>query len=184
MEILGLSGYARSGKDEAAKTLEEYGYVRVAFADKLREFIYALNPRVADRIRVADVIQQYGWHGYKETPYGAEIRALLQKLGTECGRGLLGESIWVDSTLNPLDPNGKYVITDCRFPNEAQAVERRGGKMYRITRNGVGPANDHSSETSLDDWQFEAYIANDSDLETFRNNVRATIGLTHPGQLG
>ena len=35
VEIIGLSGYARSGKDEAAKVLvEELGFPRVAFADK------------------------------------------------------------------------------------------------------------------------------------------------------
>lgn len=43
--IIGLSGYARSGKDEAAKVLvNEFGYRRVAFADKLREFLYAQDP--------------------------------------------------------------------------------------------------------------------------------------------
>ena len=47
MEIIGLSGFARSGKDEAAKVLvEEFGFKRVGFADKLREVLYALNPLV------------------------------------------------------------------------------------------------------------------------------------------
>ena len=35
--IIGLSGYAQSGKDEVAKVLvEDYGYKRVAFADKIK----------------------------------------------------------------------------------------------------------------------------------------------------
>jgi dephospho-CoA kinase len=44
--IVGISGYARSGKDEAAKALVEMGFERRAFADKLREFLLALNPMV------------------------------------------------------------------------------------------------------------------------------------------
>jgi dephospho-CoA kinase len=48
MQLIGLSGYARSGKDEAAKVLiEEFGFKRIAFADKLRDFLYALDPIVA-----------------------------------------------------------------------------------------------------------------------------------------
>lgn len=39
MKIIGIHGKARSGKDEIAKVLEMgYGFKRVAFADKLKEF--------------------------------------------------------------------------------------------------------------------------------------------------
>ena len=53
MEIVGLSGYARSGKDEAAKVLvEEFGFTRVAFADKLREVLYVAGGAI-DEFEVA-----------------------------------------------------------------------------------------------------------------------------------
>ena len=180
MELIGFSGYARTGKDEASKALEEFGYKRVAFADKLRNFLYALNPKVSGNVRVRDVILTHGWAGYKDTRYGSEIRSLLQKLGTEAGRNVMGENIWVDATLAGLDPQGKYVITDCRFPNEARAVQESGGKLYRIHREGVGPANDHSSETSLDDWKFDGVILNEGTLEEYHDRVRSVIGLTPP----
>lgn len=181
MILFGLSGYARSGKDEAAKALEELGYKRVAFADKLREALVALNPIVdeflkfPDPIRVADVVREYGWDGYKATEYGDEVRALLQRLGTEVGRNVLGANIWVDAALNNLDPSGRYVVTDCRFPNEFKAVKARGGKVIRISRPGVGPANNHPSETSLDDFLFDAHVNNDGSLEEFHNNIRNLI---------
>jgi len=98
MEIIALSGFARSGKDEVAKILvEDCGFMRVAFADKLREVLYALDPicghsyydKSPDLITVQDVIDKYGWNGYKETEYGQEIRRLLQRLGTEAGRQTL-----------------------------------------------------------------------------------------------
>jgi hypothetical protein len=46
MELVAFSGYARSGKDTAADALLPLGFQRVAFADKLRECLYALNPTV------------------------------------------------------------------------------------------------------------------------------------------
>ena len=206
MQIVGLSGYARSGKDEAAKVLvEEYGFKRIAFADKLRDFLYALDPVVDIRraevplnvvqngekkrlmldedtqstipvsieIRVRQVIDKYGWDGYKETEYGTEIRSLLQRLGTEAGRNTLWDSIWIDAALHDLDEQGRYVVTDARFPNEADAITGRGGKLVRITRHNVGPANQHPSETSLDDYPFTDRLNNNGTLADFQRNVRA-----------
>lgn len=184
MEIIGLSGYARSGKDEAAKVLvEEFGFVRVAFADKLREFLYALNPIVSKPsdfakefddgkpLLLQTVIDHYGWNGYKESIFGPEIRRLLQRLGTEAGRQTLWDSIWIDAAFAGLDPDDKVVITDVRFPNEAKAIRERKGYLWRIERTGIGPANAHPSETSLDDWKFQRRIKNDSTLEVFRERI-------------
>lgn len=192
--ILGLSGYARSGKDEAAKVLvEEFGYKRVAFADKLRDVLYALNPMVSygewqfvehagrwftidsgmhKTIGVQDVIDQYGWDGYKETPYGTEIRRLLQRLGTEAGREQLGQDIWVDAAFQGLSDSDKIVVTDVRFPNEAQAIKDRGGWVVRVKRVSVKEANSHPSETSLDDWDFDVHLSNWGTLDEYRQHVR------------
>lgn len=198
MEIIGLSGYARSGKDAAAKVLvEEFGFTRVAFADKLRDFLYALNPIVSYKgwkvkqkagqsrwrwedvesgpetfVTVQNVIDAYTWDGYKESEYGPEIRRLLQRLGTEAGRQTLWDSIWVDAALTGHPDDAKLVVTDCRFPNEAQAIKERGGRLWRISRPGVGPANSHASETSLDDWEFDYRLRNNGDLNQLRQLVR------------
>lgn len=183
MEIIGLSGYARSGKDEAANVLvEEFGFIRVAFADKLREVLYALNPpvvswfepmqdKVVASVSVRDVINEHGWDGYKETVFGDLIRGMLQRLGTEAGRQTLWDSIWIDAAFAGIPEDAKVVVTDARFPNEAKAVEERGGKVWRVVREGIGPANSHPSETSLDDWNFSAWIHNDGTLEDYRKSI-------------
>lgn len=184
MEIIALSGFARSGKDEAAKVLvEEFGFVRVAFADKLREMLYALNPLVSvwrewdgepGAVYVQDVIDRYTWDGYKETMYGDEVRRLLQRLGTEAGRQTLWDSIWIDAALTGLPENAKVVVSDARFFNEFDAVRGRGGEVWRIERSGVGPANDHASEMEAVDYQhFTFRIMNDGSLESYRETVRA-----------
>ena len=185
MEIIGLSGYARSGKDEAAKVLvEDYGFTRVAFADKLREVLYALNPIIAEKgastiagryetyVKVQDVIDRHGWDGYKETEYGTEIRRLLQRLGTEAGRQTLWDSIWIDAAFANLDENAKVVVSDARFFNEFDAVRDRGGKVWRIDREGVGPANDHASETEAVSYpHFDKYLHNNGTLERWHKYV-------------
>lgn len=185
MEIIALSGFARSGKDEAARVLvEEHGFVQVAFADKLREMLYALDPIVEqswhvgmdleihpETITVSQVIDKFGWGGYKETRYGGEIRRLLQRLGTEAGRQTLWDSIWIDAALTGLPEDAKVCIADCRFRNEAEAVRERGGKVIRVTRNGVSAANNHISEHDLDNYEFDYHLSNHGSLEDYRKNV-------------
>jgi hypothetical protein len=182
--IIGLSGYARSGKDEAAKGLEFFGWQRVAFADKLREFLYRLNPTVfpvkymafapIDEMQaktVQWVVDEYGWDGYKESPWGLEIRELMQRLGTECGRELISDDIWIDAALGDSHLGYNLVVTDVRFPNEAEAIKERGGYLVRITRAGVKPANSHPSETALDDWEFDAILDNNGTIEELHNRI-------------
>jgi hypothetical protein len=178
MKILGLAGYARSGKDTAGNALAEQGWKRIAFADVLREFAYTLNPVIQSDhgfyTPLRWIIDEYGWNGYKRTQWAEGVRDLLQRLGTECGRELISQNIWVDATFNRMDPNFNYVISDVRFPNEASAILAHGGSMLRIERPGVGPANGHKSETALDDWAFDS-ILNDGTQGDFEVRVRQYV---------
>lgn len=183
--LIGLSGFARVGKDEVANILvNDHGFTRIAFADKLRDVLYALNPIVGESdlsgqgytdirtLCVQDVIDEYGWNGYKESKYKDEIRRLLQRLGTEAGRETLWDSIWVDATLKNLDPSKKYVVSDARFLNEFQAIKDRGGEIWRIERPGVGALNDHASETEALRWpKFDVTIVNSSTLGALVDRV-------------
>lgn len=183
--IIGLSGYGRAGKDSVADVLvERHRFQRVAFADKLRECAEALNPIVdvefdADEskvpVRYLDAKERHGYNAAKEIY--PEFRGTLQRLGTEVGRNILGGNIWVDATMNALDVERDYVITDCRFPNEAQAINRAGGLVVRVQRPGNGPANDHPSETALDDYQFDGVINNDGTLEDLATRVEDFLWL-------
>jgi hypothetical protein len=176
MRIIGLSGYAQSGKDTAAEALLDLGYERVAFADILRDCVYAQdhpvfwNAITEETMGVQEIVDQLGWTQAKlQFPV---IRRSLQRFGTEVGRNILGENIWVDATFARLNPDGKYAITDCRFPNEADAIKAKGGWTVRITRKGLGPLNQHASETSLDRYKFDFSIVNDGTKEEFQQLVR------------
>lgn len=168
--IIALSGYGGSGKDSVADVLvEEYGFKRYAWADTLRLAAAALNPIVAvapdgEIFRYNDVIELVG---YNEAKFMfPEVRVLLQRLGTEVGRNLIGDNVWVDATIARIERecslSDNIVITDTRFPNEAEAVTGSftSGYVVRVNRPGVGPAGDHPSETSLDDYDFDYTIEN------------------------
>jgi hypothetical protein len=180
MKILGLAGYARSGKDTAGNALAELGWKRIAFADVLREFVYRLNPLIMSEwgkvTQLKWIIDEYGWDGYKRTQWADGVRDMLQVCGTECGRELISPNIWVDATFNRMEPDGKYVISDVRFPNEVRAIEERGGFMLRIARPGVGPANGHKSETMLDNYTFDTLL-NEGDIRQFENKVRSYVSV-------
>jgi len=82
-------------------------------------------------------------------------RKIMQLIGTECGRQIIHPDIWVkalfadykavkinNNTLLLSNPpqqgfdliKPKWIITDVRFPNEAQAIKDRGGILIRVER--------------------------------------------------
>jgi len=152
MNIVGICGYAGAGKDAlASQLLANDGYERCSFADPMRRVLYAMNPIVGvdsymGSVRVRELIDEHGWEKAKRTH--PEIRQLLQRLGTEGGRDVLGDTIWVD-TLFKLAKTGKLVIPDVRFPNEADAIRSKGGVLVRVVRDGVVATNQHVSESAL-----------------------------------
>lgn len=106
------------------------------------------------------------------------VRQLLQKLGTEAMREGLHNNVWVNALmadyrpikLSQYDPS-YWLVTDTRFPNEAEAIEEHGGILLRIERPGTS-TGDHPSETALDDYPFMHLIVNDGDLNDLINKVR------------
>ena len=159
-QIVGFSGYARAGKDTAANILvSEHGFTRGAFADALKESLYALNPMVLMGAgkRLQSVVMSDGWEKAKAI---TEVRELLQRLGTEAGRNVLGQDIWVE-TMFRRNMTARLTVSDVRFPNEAAAIRARGGQVIRIERPGTAPVNPHISETALDGFDFDAVIVND-----------------------
>lgn len=91
-------------------------------------------------------------------------RQFLQAFGTNIARKIDGDC-WVQATTTVIKTEAVpwAIVSDCRFPNEVEAVQKVGGKTIYFTRN---PFDDtHESETCLDkdkfDWtKFDAVIDN------------------------
>ncbi len=173
--IIGLSGYARSGKDTVAGMLIGlHGYDNRAFASSIKTALELLNPFVADSRRLDEILEEFGWERSKDI--FPEVRRLMQVLGKEVGRDLVGDNIWVNIATKDLEAGDKVVFTDVRFPNEAAAIKLLGGDIWRINRPGVEAANMHPSETSMDEWKYDAIIQNDKDMDNLITQIRVLLG--------
>ncbi|MFJ3974858.1 hypothetical protein [Streptomyces sp. NPDC090021] len=181
--LIGLAGAARSGKDAAARFLvDECGWQRKAFADKVKDFLYTLNPWIdavetAEGAPLVDEVDRHGWEEAKEE--SEVVRRLLQRCGTEAGRGILGDHVWVDALFRDFESWGPTVVSDVRFPNEADAIRERGGLVVRIERPGQRPitAAGHSSENALGGYLYDDVILNDGSLHQLRDRVMQLIPL-------
>lgn len=173
--IIGLSGYAQSGKDSVAKILvEEYGYTRIAFADKIKELLYEINPRINDR-QLQQWVDTQGWDATKEI---SEVRMLLQNLGVG-GRKIIGNKLWIKVAMMQYEPMKHFVFTDVRFTNEAEMIKDYGGHIWRVERPGINPVNDHVSESELNVWNFDEMIYNAGTLKDLTEIVRSSMEFDH-----
>jgi len=167
--LIGVGGYAGAGKDTLADLLvAHFGFTKIGFADPMRDMAAAIDPIVGyldtedpdveDVIRYTDAVE---FHGYDQAKVMyPEVRRFLQRLGTDGGRITLGDDVWVKPAMERAEQHRRVVFSDCRFPNEAEAIRAAGGRVVRVARPGVGPANDHDSEIGLDRWDFDLYVNN------------------------
>ena len=174
--IIGLTGYAQSGKDTVAKILvENYGYTRVAFADKIRDFLYEMNPMVdnvaGEPIFLKERVDRDGWEVAKTNPH---VRRALQNAGVSA-RKVFGEDFWIDRSLVSILRNENTVITDVRFINEADVVKHQAGQVWRIKRLGVDAVNAHVSESQMDGYPVDQIFTNNSSIEDLELMVKTRM---------
>ena len=183
MILLGFCGYATSGKDAAVSALcTGHGFVRVAFADALRDVLYDLDPVVGvvndgGYERVATLVDRWGWDQAKQVP---EVRQLLQRLGVAV-RDHVNQDAWVTAAFDRAEGAERLAVSDVRFPNEAEAIKARGGHIVRVMRPGVTALNSHVSEHALDEWPEDFQLYNDrtlGDLGAEVDQLLARLGVS------
>ena len=216
--LIGIVGYAQHGKDSVGRMLVEgHGFTRYAFADQLKSMAFVLNPIVQTYVfpkhpeRLQTLVSLLGWDKAKEI---AEVRRFLQVLGTEAVRDHLGENSWVDALGKKLKDDGAWawdseedqnewwwtknvVVTDVRFPNEAEWIREMEGELWRVKRvvretisirdganpgreetevpfdNGLG--TDHPSERYVKDLPFDRLLVA-ADLGELEAGVKDAVG--------
>lgn len=165
--IIGIAGPARSGKNETAKYLQKYhAFYEDSFAAPIRTACMAtLGIKTLDEL---DVIKQdpHPLLGNK-TP-----REFMQKMGTEFGRQMIWEPIWVESCLTRCEQFNRVVISDVRFENEVRAIQERGGYIIRVDRPSVRiEQSSHASETMLPPEYVDFEIINDEELKDLYGKI-------------
>ena len=133
MYIIGLGCSAQVGKDTAASYLERKyprRVKRIGFADKLK--------KIAMDLFALSWEQCYGPQEIKEAVdprYGKSPRQIMQELGEKM-RDIYPD-IWVDTVFYTTIPQYEkegyecVIISDTRYPNEAESIHRRQGIVVR-----------------------------------------------------
>jgi len=185
IEIYGFSGKIASGKNYIAEKiflpkLPQKKTLIISFADHMKIQIMAQYNISYERL----------FHKKDD-----ETRRLLQLTGTENGRNIYGEDYWIKIIYGWMQMHAergieRFIITDCRFPNEANFIQKNGGKIIRIEspnrtkdtiereamndQEKIKQIYNHASETALDNYDnFDFILKNDYEDE---NKINGQIG--------
>ena len=177
--VIGLYSPApQSGKSTVARFLaESYGYEIVPFAHTLkrmtRVFLLSFYGEIAT----------FAWMDankdlvvFEKAGHDITVRYLMQTLGTEWGRELLGRDVWVDLWRHSVSDKLLVVADDMRFPNEFEAVHALGGETWCVIRDSAERSTAHTSEGALDNRVFSHYIYNDRSVEQLHAYLKGTFG--------
>lgn len=180
--LIGITGKAGSGKDTIANILvEDFDFKRYAFADAVRDVALAIDPYVFRNgiyTRLSEMVDDIGWDKAKREY--AEPRRLLQVIGTEAGRQLVGENVWVDIVKRKWTDDGKpnAVITDMRFPNEFEWVHNLSEGITLTVERPDNPdaiASTHASEAYS--FKTKYTLTNNHTLETLRMSIHHLMSI-------
>lgn len=153
MRLIGIAGQARSGKDTLASYMLDNLdgiWLRSSFADPIKDMLRAIGVDCSDDAKA--VIDEY---------FGVTPRHMMQTLGTEWGRNLIDNDIWVKAFAR-LNAGMCVIVPDVRFENEAELVRQHGVLIHLTGRGGI--AGNHVSENPIGFKEGDIVIDNSRDL--------------------
>lgn len=173
MKIIGLTGLPRSGKDTAAEYLvRAERYSRRAFATPLKEAAAVLLRR-----ELWEMEGQQGFDREALLPeWGFSTRWFLQRFGTECMRNQIDQDFWIKRMRVSMVPEGRYVITDVRFQNEAALIHELGGQIIEIMRPGLVRSTHVSDNGVKADW----HAWNGSSINDLHTTIAEIVSNVYP----
>lgn len=190
--LIGLTGYAGSGKDTVCELLynyyEDVGSDRVAFADKMKLFAadcFGLSERNRDA-----GIHRMDWFKDEEVVlfkgraerHSLTGRQFLQNMGP-AARNSISPDFWIDLVLPKYTGNSAagtgidkaveemypsagevLVVSDVRYDNEAERIKRLGGEIWHIQRLGF-ESDGHESEQLPRPQLIDEIISNEGTID-------------------
>lgn len=113
---------------------------------------------------------------------------MMKKIGKELFRDNFHQDIWLKVIERKLQDKKKFVITDCRFPNENKMLIKYNSKLVFIDRNRPFWFDNYKKEIDCEDTNklhdsenlcirenFDYIIDNNGTLEKFENEVDILI---------
>jgi hypothetical protein len=201
--IIGICGFIGSGKDTIADYLVNVRqFRRMSFAGTLKDAVSAVfgwdRELLEGRTRESRIWREQRDEWWSQR-LGRDItpRQVLQQWGTEVCRQAYHDEIWVASLENRLrNSQNNVVITDCRFPNEIQAIRQAQGLVIRVrrgpepvwydlavaanrgdwvAREQVNSLLVHASETAWVGTEFDAVIDNNHSFDSTFQQVESVL---------
>lgn len=210
--LIGMVGFIGCGKGSAGDFLvEKMGFRHDSFAASLKDASSMIFGWDRDMLE-GSTKESRAWREQVDEYWARELndpeftpRKALQLMGTEAGRNVFGDRLWVSGLIKRYHNNHKTptVITDVRFRNELDIIKENNGINILIERgknpdwynmmqdynNGVATSEviekieqlradkviPHVSETDWIGWEFDSYIRNNSTIGAFENALRCII---------
>jgi hypothetical protein len=140
--IIGICGLIGSGKDTIADYLQNiHQFRRESFAHTLKDAVSAVfgwdRELLEGRTKESRAWREQvdAWWADRLNMPDLTPRWVLQYWGTEVARRAFHDDIWIAALENKLrKTRDDIVISDCRFPNEIQAIKDAGGLVIRVVR--------------------------------------------------
>jgi hypothetical protein len=171
--LIGIAGRAGSGKDTIARHLSVvHGFHVTAFATPLKDIL----------IRLGLTRDHFATLAAKETPIpalGKSPRQMMQTLGTDWGRNMVHEDLWIrvlEHRLRGYPPGHDLCVSDVRYNNEARWIREQGGVIWHIARaDHETTESEHSSEAGVAELLDDEIIDNNGTLQELLDVVDSLL---------
>jgi hypothetical protein len=195
-KLIGLySSVPGSGKSTVSHYLAaKHGYKVIPFAETLKLMIHQFLLDVGIQ-NPSEYIQLYKQNGFGDTPITEDLdpeiiasfshltpRYLCQTLGTEWGRHLVHQNVWLliwaAKVKKQFAQNHLVCVDDCRFPNEYNKIVELDGQIWNISRPSHAvdqQITNHTSEGALDHFVFDVSIINNGSIDDLYNNANLAL---------
>lgn len=170
-QLIGLCALARCGKTTVANHLHDHhGLEHYSFASPLKRGLWMM----------LGLTHEHTEGDLKELPMeefgGKSPRQMMQTLGTEWGRNLIAEDVWLTCAKKALaNADHGLVIADVRYENEAQWIRDHGGVIVHIQRPGAEKVSSHASEAGVAIAAGDLVVLNDGSLNELYANVDLVV---------
>jgi len=152
--IIGLLGFAGSGKGTVADILVGKGFKKESFADPVKDtvsimFGWPRNLLEGDTKESREFRETKDEFWSKRFGYDVTPRYMLQLMGTEAGRKTFHTDLWIHSLEKRMEYNEHTVVADVRFANECDFIRSKGGFIVRVVRGKEPKWYDAALNTNL-----------------------------------
>jgi chaperonin cofactor prefoldin len=182
--LIGITGFKRSGKDTAGEYFINKGYIKYAFAGPLKKackeiFMFSDEQTEGDdkekhdniwNISAIQLFQRFGTEIFRErlSDFYPEMENIKENFWTYRFK------IWYQEQLEK-NKDVLIVVTDVRFDNEVDIIKELGGIIIKVERNQVTNLDEHKSETSIGKIKHDYLVKNDSDIEKYYEKLAKIV---------